>query len=249
MIHLSENLPPRRATPRRDAHTRTQYIDQWHTAQAFTRVFARDLALSVGNVHSLECYRDRRSRKLQFLPNVVCYVAPGTFKFIRDRQIFIGHRARAQSVQHTCTRGNRPFGTTSETTNYTAIAEGPSPDQVTAAATALHRDITSTRNRDVLFSFFPPKTEHEFSHRTSRVALSCSRTCFGEILFRFVDPCCFHVARRRICYLCFHSDRMLRKYFPSSNCTNKKIFSFQISSTQNILQNYFAVTQIEKLSK
>lgn len=65
-------------------------------------------------------------RKLQFLPNAVCSVALGTSKFIRDRQIFIGHRARALSAQHTCTRGNRPFGTTSETANHAAIAEGPS---------------------------------------------------------------------------------------------------------------------------
>jgi len=151
----------------------------------------------------------------------VCFVALGTSKFIRDRQIFIEHRARAQSVQHTCTRGNRPFGTTSETANYAAIAEGPSPDQVTAAVTALHRDITNTRNAIFFFLIFhPQKLSMSFL-----VARSCSRICFGEILFRFVDQCCFHVARQRICYLCSCSDRMLRKYFSSSNYTNENIIS------------------------
>lgn len=109
----------------------------------------------------------------------------------------------------------------------------------TAAVMALHRDITSTRNRDTLFLAPSPKKKLSM---TFLVARSCSRTYFGRILFWFVDPCCFHVAWRRICYLCSCSDRMLRKYFSSLNYTNKNIISFKISPMRNMLQKYFAVT-------
>lgn len=106
------------------AHTRTQYIDQQHR---HLREFLREIFLGWKRPF-LGALPRPQIRKLQFLPNIVCFVALGTSKFIRDRQIFIGYWARAQGVQHTCTRGNRPFGTTSETANYAAIAEGPSLD-------------------------------------------------------------------------------------------------------------------------
>jgi len=152
LIHLSGNLP----------HTRTQYIEQQYTG-----VFARDLTLSVENVHSLERYRDRsRSGCLQFLPNIVCSVGTGNVEvYTRSTDIYWTPSASAGRTTHLYSWEPTVWNHVQNRELRCYRRRAKSWPSYTATVMALHRDITReyTQPRYSLFNFFPPLSSQKLN--------------------------------------------------------------------------------------
>lgn len=156
-----------------------------------------------------------------------------------DRYL-LGTERERRTLQHTRTRGNRPFGTTSETANYAGIAEGPSPNPSYSCGNGIA--ILRVHAIVILFLafFLPPPSPKNWVHEFSRGTLVLANLFRWDIISACGPVLFSRRATARMCYLCSCLNRTLRKYFFPSNYTDQNIISFNVSSTQNYFANLYS---------
>lgn len=203
-------------------HTQMQYIDQQHTAQAFTRVFARDLALSVRNVHSLERYRDRRSGSFN---SYLTLCAPLHWErrslYAIDRYLLgTEHEHRTYNTLVLVGTDRLEPRPKPRTTLLSPKGQVWAKLQLRHCTAILHCEYMQPRYFFQLF-FHPENWIHEFFRCRLMLANLFGRIFDLWILVSFVFSCRATTNMLRFC-----SDRMLHKYFSLSNYTNKNIVSF-----------------------